>query len=89
MYENLIYEVKDGIAYVTVNRPKSLNALSNEVLDVLYTAFTAVNIDRKLRSRILTGAWGKRLCSRRDIRKIGQASPLGRQSDDVQGTERH
>jgi enoyl-CoA hydratase/carnithine racemase len=38
MYQHLIYEVKEGIAYVTVNRPKSLNALSNEVLDELYAA---------------------------------------------------
>lgn len=39
MFETIKYEVKDGIAYVTVNRPKAMNALNTQVLDELYTAF--------------------------------------------------
>lgn len=55
MYQNLKYEVKDGIAYVTVNRPKAMNALSCEVLDELVAAFTVVEEDPAVQVAILTG----------------------------------
>lgn len=55
MFENLKYEVKEGIAYVTINRPKSMNALSKEVLDELTAAFTQVNKDPAVQVAILTG----------------------------------
>ena len=55
MFENLKYEVKDGIAYVTVNRPKSLNALSKEVLDELDQAMDKINDDPEVQIAILTG----------------------------------
>ncbi len=55
MYENLKYEVKDGIAYVTVNKPKSLNALSKDVLLELKAAFGAVEADPAVQVAILTG----------------------------------
>lgn len=55
MYQNLKYEIKDSIAYVTVNRPKSLNALSGEVLDDLLAAFTEVEKNPEVKTAILTG----------------------------------
>lgn len=75
MYENLIYEVKEGIAYVTVNRPKSMNALSNEVLDELYAAFTAVNDDPEVQIAILTGE-GKAFVAGADISQMVNLSTL-------------
>ncbi len=75
MYQNLIYEVKDGIAYVTVNRPKSLNALSNEVLDELYAAFTAVNNDPEVQVAILTGE-GKAFVAGADISEMVNLTTL-------------
>ncbi|WP_027398156.1 enoyl-CoA hydratase-related protein [Anaerovorax odorimutans] len=55
MYQNLKYEVKDSIAYITVNRPKSLNALNGEVLDDLLAAFTEVEKNPEVKIAILTG----------------------------------
>lgn len=75
MYENLIYEVKDGIAYVTVNRPKALNALSNQVLDELYAAFTAVNEDPEVHIAILTGE-GKAFVAGADISEMVNLTTL-------------
>jgi enoyl-CoA hydratase len=75
MYENLIYEVKEGIAYVTVNRPKSLNALSNEVLDELYAAFTAVDKDPEVQIAILTGE-GKAFVAGADISQMVNLTTL-------------
>ena len=39
MYNNLKYEVKDGICYITINRPQAMNALNDEVLDELALSF--------------------------------------------------
>ena len=75
MFQHLIYEVKDGIAYITVNRPKSLNALNIEVLDELYEAFTTVNQDPKVRVAILTGE-GKAFVAGADISEMVSLSTL-------------
>lgn len=55
MYENLKYEVKENIAYITVNRPEALNALNRAVLKDLKAAFTAVEEDAAVKAVILTG----------------------------------
>lgn len=55
MYETLKYEVKGGIAYITVSRPKALNALSVEVLNELMAAFAAAEDDPDVKVVILTG----------------------------------
>ena len=75
MYQNLLYEIKDGIAYVTVNRPKSLNALSNDVLDDLHAAFTAVNSDPGVKIAILTGE-GKAFVAGADISEMVKLTTL-------------
>lgn len=75
MYQHLIYEINDGIAYVTVNRPKSLNALSNEVLDELYAAFTAINKTPEVQVAILTGE-GKAFVAGADISEMVNLTTL-------------
>ncbi len=75
MYKNLLYELKEGIAYITVNKPKSLNALNNEVLDDLHAAFTAVNNDPEVKIVILTGE-GKAFVAGADISEMVRLSTL-------------
>lgn len=75
MYKNLIYKTNNGIAYITINRPESLNALSNEVLDELHTAFNAVENDTKVKSVILTGE-GKAFVAGADIAEMVKLSTL-------------
>jgi len=55
MFQNLKYEVKNNIATVTVSRPKALNALSEEVLEELFEAFTTADKDPEVKAVILTG----------------------------------
>ena len=55
MYETLKYEVKDGIAYVTVCRPEALNALNTKVIGELYDAFAEFDADADAKVAILTG----------------------------------
>ncbi|MGH9895279.1 MAG: enoyl-CoA hydratase/isomerase family protein, partial [bacterium] len=53
-YENLLYEVREGIATVTVNRPKVLNALNRATITELHAAFTAARDDEAVRVIVLT-----------------------------------
>jgi len=58
---NVLYEKKDAIAYVTVNRPKVLNALNTPTWKDLQTAFEHARDDVTVRGVILTGAGDKRV----------------------------
>src|ERR1700747_619902 len=56
---NVMYEKKSGIAYVTVNRPRVLNALNTPTWKDLRTAFEDARDDAPVRGVILTGAGNK------------------------------
>src|SRR4051794_6198301 len=56
---NVLYEKKGAIAYVTVNRPKVLNALNTPTWKDLRTAFEDARDDTAIRGVILTGAGNK------------------------------
>ena len=55
MYKNIKYEINEGLAAVTVNRPEALNALNMDVLDELYDVFDKIASDDEVRAVIVTG----------------------------------
>jgi len=55
-YENIVVEIKDRIARVTVSRPKVLNALNEKTVLEIRAAFTALKHDTAAGVVILTGA---------------------------------
>ncbi len=69
-YETLLYEVKDGIAYVTINRPKVLNALNDTVITELGQVFAAIKDDPQVKAVILTGAGEKAFVAGADITQL-------------------
>jgi enoyl-CoA hydratase len=71
---NVSYEKKDGIAYVTVNRPKVLNALNTPTWKDLRTAFEDARDDATVRGVILTGAGNKAFVAGADIGELAQAT---------------
>lgn len=71
-YENLLLEKKNSIAYVTVNRPKVLNALNSATLEELRAAFTDIKADREIRVVIFTGAGEKAFIAGADINELAQ-----------------
>lgn len=75
MYETIKYEVSGGIGYVTVNRPKAMNALNGQVLDELYAAFTEVQNDDAVKAVILTGE-GKAFVAGADIAQMQKLNPI-------------
>ena len=60
-FSNIIFEKKNSIAYVTVNRPKVLNALNMATMEELRAAFHEIKNDAGVRVVILTGAGEKRV----------------------------
>lgn len=69
-YQNILFEVEDGIALVTVNRPKVLNALNGATVTELKAAFTRINEDPHIQSAILTGSGEKAFVAGADITEI-------------------
>jgi enoyl-CoA hydratase/carnithine racemase len=50
-----LYEIKDGIAYITLNRPEKLNAINPEMRQLLWDAFQDVKYNPEVRCAIITG----------------------------------
>jgi enoyl-CoA hydratase len=75
-YENLWYEKKDGIAYVTFNRPKVLNALNRKTVEELRDALVDARDDAAVRVVILTGAGEKSFVAGADISELAQRTAV-------------
>ncbi|HKB49695.1 MAG TPA: enoyl-CoA hydratase family protein [Ktedonobacterales bacterium] len=69
MAYDFLYEVSDGIATLTFNRPDVLNALTFEIYAQLRDLFAGLRGDESVRVVVLTGA-GKAFCSGGDVREI-------------------
>src|SRR5580698_2290013 len=83
--ENLLYEKKGPIAYVTLNRPKVLNALNQKTWENLHAAFEDVRDDPAIRGAILTGAGEKAFIAGADISEIAQISAVEAQKSSRYG----
>ncbi len=66
-YEKIIFEVKDGIAVLTVNRPKKMNALNFQTMDEIQAAVAEVHADDSIRALIVTGSGDKAFVAGADI----------------------
>jgi enoyl-CoA hydratase len=71
-YENILLEKKNAIAYVTVNRPKVLNALNMATMEELGAAFSEIKADAAIRVVILTGAGEKAFVAGADIGELAK-----------------
>jgi enoyl-CoA hydratase len=71
-FENILVEKKNSIAYVTVNRPKVLNALNMATMEELRTAFTDIKADAAIRVAILTGSGEKAFIAGADIGELAK-----------------
>ncbi len=66
-YNNIIFEEDKKIAYITINRPKKLNALNKETIAELHDAFYEADSDKNIRVIILTGSGEKAFVAGADI----------------------
>jgi enoyl-CoA hydratase len=75
-YENLLYEKRDGIAYITFNRPKVLNALNRKTIEEFQHALLDARDDAEVRVVVLTGAGEKAFVAGADISELAQQNPV-------------
>src|SRR2546423_12745654 len=66
----VLYDVKDGVATVTLNDPEKRNRLSGDMLAELVTAIGRARDDQGARAVVLTGA-GKAFCAGADLGGVG------------------
>jgi enoyl-CoA hydratase len=85
--DNVLYEKRSGIAYVTLNRPKVLNALNTPTWRDLRTAFEDARDDAAVRGVILTGAGDKAFIAGADISELAHASALDAERSSRVGQE--
>jgi enoyl-CoA hydratase/carnithine racemase len=67
--KSFLYQVSEGVATITLNRPARLNAITFEVYRELTDAFAALRAEKKVRAVVITGA-GRAFCSGGDVRDI-------------------
>ena len=75
-FQNILLEKKNAIAYVTVNRPKVLNALNLATMGELGAAFLDIRSDFSIRVAILTGAGEKAFVAGADISELAKQDPV-------------
>ena len=66
-FETLIYEKRDHIGYVALNRPKQLNAYSIQMRDDLYEVMKAIKADDDVRVVVIRGVGEKAFCAGADL----------------------
>jgi enoyl-CoA hydratase/carnithine racemase len=83
--ENVLYAKKGPIAYVTLNRPKVLNALSQKTWQDLRAAFEDARGDTTVRGVILTGAGDKAFIAGADISELAHATAVQAEQESSYG----
>jgi len=92
-FETLLYDVADGIATITLNRPDKLNAFNAQMMRDMIAAFDATDADDNVRAVIVTGA-GRGFCAGADLSAGGSTfdyearAPSDRADRDVGGVQR-
>ncbi len=75
MYEHLLLETKGQVAVVTINNPKSLNALNTATLKELNDCFAEIEKSKEIRVLIVTGSGAKSFVAGADISEMVDAAP--------------
>ncbi len=76
-FETIIYEKRDDVAYVTLNRPHALNAYNLKMRDELYQVLGAIRDDTEIKVAIFKGAGERAFCAGADLTEFLTApSPL-------------
>jgi enoyl-CoA hydratase len=73
-FENLVYEKKTSIAYLTINRPKALNALNAQTLQEIAAALEDAHADPEIVGLIVTGAGERAFVAGADIKEVAAIS---------------
>src|SRR6476660_8592864 len=75
-YENIKTENRDGILFLTIDRPKVLNALNAQTVEEIGRAFWAARTDDAVKAVVITGAGDKAFVAGADINELAQKTPM-------------
>ena len=75
-YENLLYDKRDRIGFITFNRPKVLNALNRKTMEELSDILASAREEGDVRVLILTGAGEKSFVAGADIGELAVQTPV-------------
>src|SRR2546428_6795830 len=75
-YQTLLFDVRDGIALITIKRPDKLNALNDQVMAELAAVAQRLATDDVIRGAILTGAGPKAFVAGADIGDLAKQGPF-------------
>jgi enoyl-CoA hydratase len=71
-----MYEMKEGLAFVTINRPQKLNALNDDVINELFEAFYGIKKDDSVKAVLITGSGDKAFVAGADIKELFELNPI-------------
>jgi enoyl-CoA hydratase len=75
-YDTLLFEIRDGLAFVTINRPDKLNALNDQVMAELADAAERIATDAAIKGVIITGSGTKAFIAGADIGDLSRQGPF-------------
>src|SRR2546428_12600440 len=75
-YQTLLFDVRDGVAVIAINRPDKLNALNDQVMAELAAVAQRLATDDDIRGAILTGAGPKAFVAGADIGDLAKQGPF-------------
>jgi enoyl-CoA hydratase len=75
-FQTLLFEVRDGVAFVTINRPDKLNALNDQVVEELGQAADRIAGETAIQGALLTGAGPKAFVAGADIADLAKQGPF-------------
>ena len=84
-YEHILRDDRDGIAFVTVNRPDKLNALNDATIGELQHCFEALHADESVKAVILTGTGDKAFVAGADIKELATQNSLSARPSAMKG----
>ena len=86
-YQNLLIEIIDKVAVVTINRPDKMNALNDQTMDELKSAFTELNSNDDVYALILTGSGEKAFVAGADIKELNKLDMISGKEFSEKGQE--
>ncbi len=75
-YQNILCAVENGIATITINRPKALNALNLDTVTELKDAIEKIAVDKAVKVVVITGAGEKSFVAGADIKEMATKTPV-------------
>ena len=75
-FETIITEKEDGVEWITLNRPRRMNAFNLEMIDELSTAVDEADADEEVRCVVIKGAGDRAFCAGLDLTVFADLSPM-------------